>query len=102
TPPAMTFASAGDEPGRHAGLRNDEQPRGDIAPAARGHPGISRACGLPRSSLANTIRPAHLPRRRITLLSPVLHDAPLISLFWPFELERLRWPEHGGALLIGA
>lgn len=35
-------------------------------------------------------------------MSPAAHDHPLISLFWPFELERLRWPEHGGALLIGA
>lgn len=29
-------------------------------------------------------------------------DFPLISLFWPFELGHLHWPEAGGALLIGA
>ncbi len=35
-------------------------------------------------------------------MSPAATDLPLISLFWPFELERLRWPEQGGGLLIGA
>ena len=29
-------------------------------------------------------------------------DLPLISLFWPFELERLRWPPQGGALFMRA
>ena len=29
-------------------------------------------------------------------------DLPLISLFWPFELERLRWPLQGGGLFMRA
>lgn len=29
-------------------------------------------------------------------------DTPLRTLFWPFELGHLHWPEPGGALLIGA
>lgn len=35
-------------------------------------------------------------------MSSAAPDHPLISLFWPFELERLHWPRHGGALLVGA
>lgn len=71
----------------------------DHAPPACGHP---RLIGLPRPLVANTIRPAHLRQSWITLLSPVLNDSPLITLFWPLELGRLRWPERGGGLLIGA